>query len=283
MPAIPFVHPKKHTSLIREKEGYRCPETGDMFPDVSGVPCFVPQNLADHMDSERKGLINWVKTVLRISPTLYVFLIWLISPVCYTGLSAKKFLRRFQKGALMLNIGSGVHKPHPDILNVDIFYYKRVDLVANGEELPLPTGSVDAIVCESLLEHVPHPEKIVAEMYRVLKPKGQMYIVIPFVYPFHACPNDFYRWSITGLRELLSAGDIEKIGTRAGPTSALTGQLGAWFAIVFSFGWEPLYNLLSLVGLVIFCPLKFLDWIFGRYATSIHGAGQFYAVATKKA
>lgn len=282
MPVLPFVHPKKHTLLVREKDGYRSAD-GETFPDQNGVPSFVPKNLAEHMDGERSGLINWVKTVLRISPTLYVFLVWLISPVCYTGLSAKRFLKRFPKDALMLNIGSGVHKPHPDIVNVDIFYYKGVDLVANAEELPLPTGSVDAIVCESLLEHVPQPEKIVAEMYRVLKPKGQMYIVIPFVYPFHACPNDFYRWSVTGLRELLKAGDIEVIGTRAGPTSALTGQLGAWFAIVFSFGWEPLYNVMSLVGLVLFCPLKFLDWIFGRYATSIHGAGQFYAVATKKA
>lgn len=282
MHPLPFVHPTKHTPLVREAHGYRSTETGDVFPDQEGVPSFVPSSLAAHMDSERSGLINWVKTILRISPALYLFLIWLISPVCYTGLSAKKFLKKYKNDSLMLNIGSGVHKPHPDIINVDIFYYAGVDLVANAEELPLPTNSVDAIVCESLLEHVPRPDKIVAEMYRVLKPGGGMYIVTPFVYPFHACPNDFYRWSITGLRELLKAGNIEKIGTRAGPSSALTGQLGTWFAIVFSFGYEPLYNVLSLVGLVLFFPVKFLDWIFGRYPTSIHGAGQFYAVATKK-
>lgn len=282
MRTLPYVRPKTLTPLVREAHGFRCPETGETFPDQHGVPSFVPASLKEHMDSERSGLINWVKTVLRISPTLYVFLIWLISPVCYTGLSAKRFLKKYGSDALLLNIGSGVHKPHPSIINVDIFYYKGVDLVANGEELPFPDNSVDAIVCESLLEHVPRPEKIVAEMYRVLKPKGQMYIVTPFVYPFHACPNDFYRWSVTGLKELLKAGDIDAIGTRAGPSSALTGQLGTWFAIVFSFGYEPLYNLLSLVGLVLFFPIKFLDWIFGRYPTSLHGAGQFYAVATKK-
>lgn len=283
MQALPLVHPKTHTPLVRERDGWKCAGTGEYFPDCDGVPSFVPQNLAAHMDEERKGLINWVKTVLRASPMLYVALIWLISPVCFSGVSAKKFLSRFKKGSLMLNIGSGVHKPHPDIINTDIFYYHGVDLVANAEELPLPTGSVDAIVCESLLEHVPNPKKIVTEMYRVLKPGGQIYIVIPFVYPFHACPNDFYRWSITGLRELVKDGEIEKIGTRAGPTSALTGQLGTWFAIVFSFGYEPLYNLLSLVGLLIFFPIKFLDLIVGCYPTSIHGAGQFYSITTKKA
>jgi SAM-dependent methyltransferase len=280
MSSLSFVHPKTHTPLVREKDGYR--GDGEFFPDQQGVPSFVPATLAEHMEEERSSLINWVKTLLRKSPKLYIFLIVLISPVCYSGMSARRFLKRYPKGALMLNVGAGVHKPHNDIINTDIFYYPGIDVVANAEELPFATGSLDAVVCESLLEHVPNPQKIVAEMYRVLKPGGGMYIVIPFVYPFHACPNDFYRWSITGLKELLKEGTIEKIGTRAGPSSALTGQLGTWFAIVFSFGYEPLYNVLSLVALLIFFPIKFLDLIIGLFPTSIHGAGQFYAVALKK-
>lgn len=278
---LPLVQPVTHAPLTREASGYRGTD-GVFFGDVAGVPCFVPQTLAVHMDEERKGLLNWLKTTLRKSPGLYVFLIFLISPVCYSGLSAKRFLKRYAKGSLMLNIGSGVHKPHPDIVNVDIFHYAGVDLVANAEELPFLTGSVDAVVCESLLEHVPRPEKIVAEMYRVLVSGGVMYIVIPFVYPFHASPNDFYRWSITGLKELLKEGNIEKIGVRAGPTSGLVGQLGTWFGVVFSFGYEPLYNVLSLVGLLLFFPLKFLDLLIGLYPTALHGAGQFYAVTRKK-
>ena len=282
MQPLSLVHPLTHAPLVREDGGYRCTETHEVFTDIGGVPCFVPQNLKEHMDEERAGLVNWVKTVLRRFPWLYRFLIFLISPVCFSGTSAKRFLRRFRDDALMLNLGSGVHKPHPNILNVDIFYYKGVDLVANGETLPFPTGTVDAIVSESLLEHVPNPEKIVAEMYRVLRPGGALYIVIPFVYPFHASPNDFYRWSAVGLRELLKEGEIEVIGTRAGPTSALVGQLGTWFAITFSFGIEGLYNLLSLLGLLLFFPFKFLDLLLGRYPTAMHGAGQFYAIAKKR-
>jgi SAM-dependent methyltransferase len=283
MQDLTFVHPETYALLLRKRDGFVCTKSGDTFPDQHGVPSFVETNLASHMQEERSGLINRIKTILRLSPRLYLFLIWLISPVCFTGISAKRFLSGYDADAVMLNIGSGVHKPHPNILNVDIFYYVGVDIVANAERLPLRANSVDAIVCESLLEHVPAPEKIVHEMYRVLKPGGKMYIVTPFVYPFHASPNDFYRWSSTGLRTLLKEGNVETIGTRAGPTSALTGQLGTWFAITFSFGYEPLYNLLSLVGLVLFFPLKFLDWIVGRFPTSLHGAGQFYAIASKKA
>lgn len=277
---ISYVHPKTREALTRVEGGYKA-ASGEFFPDQHGIPSFVPAALAEHMDEERSGLVNWVKTLLRRSPKLYLFLIFLISPVCFSGLSAKKFLKRYPKGSLILNIGSGVHRPREDVVNTDIFYYEGVDLVANAEELPLATGSVDAIVCESLLEHVPHPEKIVADMFRVLKPGGEMYIVIPFVYPFHASPNDFQRWSTTGLRHLLREGQSVEIGTRAGPTSALTGQLGTWLAIVFSFGYEPLYNLLSLLTLLVTFPLKFLDLLFGWYPTAIHGAGQFYAVAKK--
>src|SRR5262249_55053418 len=136
MSNLSLVHPISHAPLVREDAGYRCVESQEFFADVGGVPCFVPQDLAAHMDEERSGLINWVKTLLRRYPAFYRFLIFLISPVCFTGRSAKGFLRRYPDDALMLNIGSGVHKPHASVRNVDIFYYRGVDIVANGESLP---------------------------------------------------------------------------------------------------------------------------------------------------
>ena len=277
-----FVHPTRRTPLIREADGYRCPATGEKFPDQDGVPAFVEKGLAEHMDSERDSFMNWLKSSLRQSPRLYLFLIFLISPVLLGGLSTRKFLERFPVGSRVLNLGSGVHRPRPDIVNVDIFFYPGVNVIANGEELPFADASIDAIICENLLEHVPRPHIIVAEMLRVLKPGGQLYVVMPFIYPFHACPNDFYRWTGRGIRELLRDGEVLDVGARAGPTSGLVAQLGAWFAIAFSFGHEGLYNILSLVGLVIFCPIKVLDLVLGRFPTAMHAPGQIYAVAKKR-
>jgi SAM-dependent methyltransferase len=277
-----FVHPVSHVPLTKEDGGWRCPETQEFFPIHEGVPVFVPQDLNAHMEKERGDLINNVKTLLRKWPGLYIFLIFLISPVCFTGVSAKRFLKKFKSDALVLNIGSGVHTFRGNVLNLDIFYYKGVHVVANAEELPFADNSVDAIICESLLEHVPQPQVIVDDMLRVLKPGGQMYIVIPFVYPFHACPNDFYRWSSTGLRHLCKDGDVKDLGTRAGPSSALMGQLSTWAAIACSFGSTSLYNIFSLLFPLVLFPIKFLDLIFGWFPTSIHGAGQFYAIVEKK-
>ncbi len=281
MLALEFVHPKKRLPLLRDGTGYRCVETDEYFQDQNGVPAFVERLLAIHMENERSGFINWLKSLLRQSPRLYIFLIFLISPVLLGGLSTKKFLKNFPQGSRILNIGSGVHRPRPDIVNIDIFFYPGVDVIANAEELPFADNSIDAIICENLLEHVPRPDDIIAEMLRVLKKGGQLYLVMPFIYPFHACPNDYYRWTGRGIRELCRDAEVLEVGARAGPTSGLVAQLGAWFAIAFSFGREGAYNVLSLIGLVIFSPLKIFDLILGRFPTAIHGPGQIYAVARK--
>lgn len=234
------------------------------------------------MEVERMGLINGLKSLLRRSPLLYRFLIFLISPVCFSGVSPQRFLHPYPQGSLLLNIGAGVHRYRDDLINLDIFPYQGVDVVADATALPIPDKTCDAILCEFLLEHVPDPAKVVSEILRVLKPGGKAYIAIPFVYPFHASPNDFHRWSIEGLRKLLKDGTIEDINTRSGPTSALTAQLVTWSAIVLSFGSETLYSIFSLLFLLLFFPLKFLDLLFGWYPTSIHGAADFYAIMRKQ-
>lgn len=278
-----IVDPETHTPLQRKVHEYASEDGSIVFQDTKdGIPCFVPSALAHVMEKERAGMINTIKTILRRSPWLYRFLIFLISPICFTGISPKEFMKRFKEGAVVVNIGSGVHRYHPEQVNIDIFPYADVDVVADATKMPFADASADGALCECLLEHVPEPQKVVDEILRILKPGGTAYILIPFVYPFHASPNDFQRWSIEGLRQLLRGGEIESIGTRAGPTSALTAQLVTWVAIALSFGSETIYNALSLLLLLVFFPLKFLDLIFGRYKTAIHGAADFYAIVRKR-
>ena len=187
------------------------------------------------MHEEHCSLTYRLKTLLRRFPKLYLFLIYTISPMCFGGISPQKFLKRFQKDAVLYNIGSGVHR-FPGVKNVDIEEQAGIDIVADAMNMPFNDNSTDGVICEMLIEHVPQPQKVVDEILRILKPGGTAYISCPFVFPFHACPNDYYRWSSTGLRELCKEGDIETIGARAGPSSALTAQLITWFAILLSFG-----------------------------------------------
>lgn len=281
MQKLSFIHPVSHEPLTREDGAYTS-SSGDSFEDTNGLPCFVDYDVRQHMEAERSGVINALKNMLRRSPLLYRFLIILISPVCFSGVSPKKFITPYPKDALLLNIGSGVHRYRDDQINLDIFPYSEVDIVADATKMPLADNTVDAVLCEFLLEHVPDAQKVIDEIFRVLKPEGKAYIAVPFVYPFHASPNDFHRWSTEGLRYALREGDVQEIGTRAGPTSALTAQLVTWTAIAVSFGSETLYSIASVVLLLLFFPLKFLDLIFGRFPTSVHGAADVFAIVKKR-
>lgn len=283
MKEYPFAHPKTHVRLIPDDGGWRCPKTNEVFPVVNNAPIFVTQRLRDAMEEERTGLVNIWKIFLRKFPRLYIACIYIISPICFVGRSAASFVRTFNDDAFLLNIGSGIHRFGSNVLNVDIFWYKGVDVVGDAMALPFATGSIDGVICEYLIEHVPHPHRVIEEIVRVLKPHGRAYIAAPFVYPFHACPNDFMRWSIEGAKVLAhNAGAvIDHIGPRSGPTSALVAQLGTWAAIVCSFGNESIYSVLTVLFTTLFSPLKWIDVIFGRYATAIHGPGSWYAIIRK--
>lgn len=50
------------------------------------------------------------------------------------------------------------------------------EIVANGMYLPFPDESVDGLLCSNMLEHTPDPGAILAEMERVVKPGGWIWL-----------------------------------------------------------------------------------------------------------
>lgn len=60
------------------------------------------------------------------------------------------------------------------------------DIIGDIHQIPLSDGSVDAIICSSVLEHVENPILAVREMYRILKKGGKLFIYVPSTYPYHA-------------------------------------------------------------------------------------------------
>lgn len=49
--------------------------------------------------------------------------------------------------------------------------------LADSEHLPFTDGSIDYVTCANSFHHYPHPEGVVREMHRVLKPGGTAIIV----------------------------------------------------------------------------------------------------------
>ena len=52
-------------------------------------------------------------------------------------------------------------------------------MLADIVALPLPTGSVDAIVCSHVLEHVKNDQRAIGEISRVLSASGVAFILVP--------------------------------------------------------------------------------------------------------
>lgn len=81
----------------------------------------------------------------------------------------------------------------------------------------IPAASYDHIVCTEVLEHTLRPFEAVAEMRRILRPGGRLYLSTPFDLRIHGPLPDCWRFTEHGLRELLSEFDILELNARANP------------------------------------------------------------------
>lgn len=86
-------------------------------------------------------------------------------------------------------------------ISVDKYDHSSViDRHDDVQDLGFPDNSFDAVVCWSVLEHVPNPNKAIDEMFRVLKPGGYIWVQLPFLFPYHGAPHDYWRVTPNGLR-----------------------------------------------------------------------------------
>ncbi len=77
------------------------------------------------------------------------------------------------------------------------------DRMLDMTNLALADDSVDAVASVFALEHVFDYERAIGEMRRVLKPGGRMLLVVPFLYYYHAAPDDFFRFTQSALDRLV--------------------------------------------------------------------------------
>ncbi len=215
-------------------------------------------------------------------PGFYYFILKFFGPLWRSGINADKFLEKHGRDGVILNLGSGPKVINSKVINLDIFPYKGVSVVADAHSLPFKDNSIEAVICAEVLEHVKDPEVVINEINRVLTGSGSVYVSVPFLFPFHASPIDFRRWTHEGLKELLRKFEIIEIGVYAGPFSALTVWLSYIFSSIFSFGSTRLYWLLTNLSLLLFFPVKILDIIAARLPFAINSAAVLYVVARKK-
>jgi SAM-dependent methyltransferase len=193
-------------------------------------------------------------------------LIFYLTDLLYLDLrERKRFIRSFDPGARLLNLGAGFRVSPPGFLGVDREGYLGIDLRADLCALPFPSDTVDGILCEMVLEHVPDALDAIAEFHRVLKPGGRLYIAVPFLWPYHASPHDYWRWTLSGVERAFRKFDRIEVGVTGGPTTTLVNVLHEWLAMVLSLGSDALYRALYLLLIPVLFPWKLLDVLVSRH------------------
>jgi len=226
--------------------------------------------------------LDKLKSLFKTRTGLYNFLINVLSPV-FIQTDLRKFIKKHINNEMVaINLGSGNSDISEKIINIDIFPYKNVNVCCDIEDVPFADTSVDVVMNIAVLEHVPSPEKVMGEIYRILKKGGIVYTYFPFMQPYHASPYDFSRRTIEGLKILHRDFEIKEIRTGAGPTSGFLWVFQEWIAILLSFGIKRIHHIVYLFIMVITFPLKYLDLLLSRFPTSNTISSAFIIIAQKK-
>lgn len=100
-----------------------------------------------------------------------------------------------------------------EIVGLDIHPGHGVDVVGDAHRLSeiLGVDRFALVYSASLLEHLAKPWIAAREMARVLVPGGLAVQIVPWAWPTHSQPNDFWRISEWGLRQLFD----EELGFEA--------------------------------------------------------------------
>lgn len=127
--------------------------------------------------------------------------------------------------AIVLDLGGGDRQhPDPRVLNFEYLRYAAPDFYGDGLQLPVADESIDLILSQAVLEHVPDPQRAVDEMRRVLRPNGRIYCDFAFMQPLHAVPHHFFNITPHGAALLFREWNVEQTSTFGGLSVTLS-----WF------------------------------------------------------
>jgi SAM-dependent methyltransferase len=113
-----------------------------------------------------------------------------------------------EKSKSVLDLGCGT-KPYESLfrsaeryVGFDIEKNDRVDVVGKNWDLPFRDDEFDALISTQVLEHTAKLTETAAEIRRVVKDGGLVFLSVPFAYPVHGAPYDYYRFTKYGILEI---------------------------------------------------------------------------------
>ena len=121
--------------------------------------------------------------------------------------------------------------------------------------LPFQDGTFDTVVAFQVLEHVPEPGRMMAEVARVLRPGAHLILTAPHMWGIHEEPEDYYRFTPYGLSHLADAAGMRVVrviplaGYWVTAGARLCHYLAHFEKIGLVFLTRPLFALVQLMAL----------------------------------
>lgn len=156
------------------------------------------------------------------------------------------------------------------VTTVNLESVEKTDIVHDLESpILLEDASYDQVLLINVLEHIFNYRQLLSEASRIVRPGGSVIIAVPFLFPIHPSPHDYWRFTKETLqKECVLAGlEVETISPLGGG--------------VFAVRYLMLDRLLP-------APLRFVSYYTIRYITTAldrlfsfaaHTLGKRYSIA----
>lgn len=152
-------------------------------------------------------------------------------------------------GGIVIDLGGGKNPSYERFWNIKPEKFIRVDIDEKAESdivadlnkpLPFSDNFADAVFLFNVIYILENPDAVLREIYRVLKPDGQLFLTTPFIFNEAKEPADYWRFTSEGLEKLLRESGfnnffIESVGERFSAAVYLISPFLFFWPIKFVF------------------------------------------------
>jgi peptidoglycan/xylan/chitin deacetylase (PgdA/CDA1 family)/SAM-dependent methyltransferase len=207
---------------------------GTRFPIVDGIPVLIND---DNSLFQRDHFVAKRNTTFDLSRGSFIRRAdhWL--PSLSRNIPAKRNYRALadllltqSSNPVVLVIGGSIvgrgmesltTDPRIQLVETDVSFGPRTQLICDAHELPFENHSFDGVVVQAVLQYLVDPSTCLREIERVLKPGGLVYAESAFMQQVVHGRYDFTRFTHLGLRRLFRGFEEVASGPATGPAMAL--------------------------------------------------------------
>ena len=136
-----------------------------------------------------------------------------------------------------------------------------VDFVGDVSALPFEADRYDIVLSTQVLEHVQDPQIVCAEMARVLKPGGHLFLTTPQSSPIHNEPWNYFNFTHYGLALLFEKAGLQVIKKEA--------QGGHFTLLAFQLHWTVRFLQTCKIPVILKMPLILLAKVVFGFLTKV--------------